>query len=193
MVRYLVAALLMVSASNAIADPILLFLLRMARDKAVSASLESGVNSLQRPATLPSPVYGFALPRPAIPLGNEEQEMRAVIDENLLHLTRAQRDEVFTALQEKLRDPGYASQKPQLIATFSLAARDVRESYRALDALTQSEKQSLAERAGDEFRGMAEDERQQLVGILRSGVLPLPADLRDIMLAKFNQIGVELR
>jgi hypothetical protein len=193
MVRYLVAALLMVSTSTALADPILLLLLRMARDKAVTASLEASVNNLQRPATIPSPVYGFALPTPAIPRGNEEEEMRAIIDQNFLHLTREQREEVFAALQGKLRDPGYARERLQLIAEFSVTAREVRESYRALDALSTAEKQSLAVRASDEYRNMSENDRRELVDILRSGVLPVPSDLRDIMLAKFNRIGVEVR
>ncbi|MDB5809170.1 MAG: hypothetical protein JWN94_1292 [Betaproteobacteria bacterium] len=193
MFRYLVAALLMVFTSTALADPILLLLLRMARDKVVTASLEAGVNSLQQPPTMPSPVYGFALPTPAIPRGSEEEQMRSMIDQNFLHLSRSQRDEVFAALQEKLRDPRYDQQRAQLIASFSLTAREVREGYRGLDALSYAEKQSLAVRAGDEYRTMPDSDRHELLEILRSGVLPVPSDLREIMLARFNQIGIEVR
>ena len=72
--RCLIGVLILCSASAAFADPVLLLLLRFARDRAISASIEAGVNSLQQQnSTIPSPVYGFALPTPPIPRGSEEQ------------------------------------------------------------------------------------------------------------------------
>ena len=190
MVRYLVAVLLMFFTSVAAADPILLLLLRFARDRAVSASIEAGVNNLQQPTTtLPSPVYGFALPTPAIPRGNEEQQLRALLDENFLHLTASQRNEVFAGMQKVMQDPQNRQDKSQLLAEFALKAREVKECYRGLDVLAYNEKRSLAMQAKEEYRRLSEPERQQLLDVLQSGTLPIPRDLRDIMLAEFNSIA----
>ncbi len=190
MVRCLIALLLLCFTSVAAADPVLLLLLRFARDRALSASLEAGVTSLQQQyATVPSPVYGFALPTPPVAIGQEEQHIRALLDENFQHLTRSQRDEVFVALQKILRDPQNAREKPRLVAEFALTARAVRESYRGLESLSYAEKKSLAQQAKEEYRLLAEGERRQLLDILQSGSLPVPSDLRDIMLAEFRNVA----
>ena len=189
MVRCLIGVLVLSWASAAFADPILLLLLRMARDKALSASVEAGVNALQQNSTLPSPVYGFALPTPPIPRGDEAQHVRAALDENFLHLTAAQRDEVFAGMQKILKDPRNAQDKPRLVAEFALAARAVRDSYRGLDALSYAEKKSLAAQAKEEYRRLPDVERRQLLDVLQSGTLPVPRDLRDIMLAEFSSVA----
>lgn len=190
MVRGVIATILLCYASLACADPVLLLLLRFARDRAISTSLEAGYNSLQQPyATIPSPVYGFALPTPPVALGQEEQQLRTLLDENFLHLTRSQRDEVFVAMQKILRDPQNAREKPRLVAEFAITAREVRESYRSLEALSYAEKKSLAVQAKEEYRQLGEDERRRLIGVLQSGSLPVPRDLRDIMLAEFSSVG----
>ena len=189
MVRCLVGVLILFSTSAAFADPVLLLLLRVARDRAVSASIEAGVNNLQQSSTIPSPVYGFALPTPPIARGNEEQQVRALLDENFLHLSASQRDEVFAGLQQILKDPQYARDRSRLIAEFALKARAVRESYRGLDTLTYAEKRSLAVQAKEEYRRLPAGERQQLFEVLQSGMLPVPRDLRDIMLAEFSSIS----
>ena len=74
MIRCVISVLIPLSMSSAFADPILLLLLRVARDRAVSASLEAGVNGM-RPQypSMQTPAYGFALPMPPIPRGNDEQ------------------------------------------------------------------------------------------------------------------------
>lgn len=190
MVRCLVALVLLCFTSVAAADPVLLLLLRFARDRALSASFEAGVNSLQQQyATVPSPVYGFALPTPPVAIGQEEQHIRTLLDENFLHLTRSQRDEVFVALQKILRDPQNAREMPRLVAEFALTARAVRESYRGLEALSYAEKKSLAQQAKEEYRQLAESDRRQLLDVLQSGSLPVPRDLREIMLAEFRNVA----
>ena len=186
MIRFIVGLLFLCSASIASADPILLLLLRMARDRAVSVSLEAGVNSMRQNAALPAPTFGFALPTPPISQGSEELQLRTLLDENFLHLTRQQRDEVFAAMQKILQDPQHKQDRSRLVAEFALTAREVRESYRALDALSDSEKKSLAAQAGEEYRLMSAADRRQLLDVLQAGTLPLPRDLRDGMLAEFN-------
>ena len=189
MIRCLIGVLLLCFASAAFADPILLLLLRMVRDKAVAASIEASVDNLrQQNKTMPSPAYGFALPTPAIPRGNEEQQLRALLDDNFLHLTSGQRDEVYATMRSILNDPQHARDKSQLLAEFGMTARAVKDSYRGLDMLAQDEKRSLVMRAKEEYRRMPDSERQQLLDILRSGALPIPRDLRDSMLAEFNRV-----
>ena len=189
MVRCIIGVLILFSTSAAFADPILLLLLRMARDKALSASVEASVESMQQKSNIPSPLYGFALPTPPIQRGTEEQQVRTMLDESFLHLSAAQRDEVFAGLQKILKDPQHAHDRSRLVAEFGLAARAVRESYRGLDTLTRAEKKSLAAQAKEEYRRLPDSERQQLLDVLQSGVLPVPRDLRDIMLAEFNSIA----
>jgi hypothetical protein len=191
MVRCIVGALIFSFASTAYADPILLLLLRFARDRAVSASIEAGVTNMQRQySTVPSPTYGFALPTPAIERGNEEQQLRALLDENFLHLTADQRDQVFAGMQKIMQDPQNMQNKSQLLAEFAMKAREVKDVYRSLDRLTYSEKRSLAMQAKEEYRRLPDIERQQLVDVLQSGTLPVPRDLRDTMIAEFNTIGL---
>jgi hypothetical protein len=189
--RWVIGLLLLVSASTAFADPVLLLLLlRAARDHAISASIEAGVNTMQRQySTMQSPAYGFSLPVPAIPRAPDEQQLRALIDENFLHLTSMQRDEVFVSMGKILQDPQHLQDKSQLMAEFAQKAREVRECYRGLDALAYSEKRLLAKQAKEVYRGLPEAERQQLLDVLQSGTLPVPRDLRDIMLAEFSSVA----
>lgn len=190
MIRCIIGVLILLSTSAAFADPILLLLLRVARDRAVSASIEAGVNNArQQYSTMQSPAYGFALPTPPLPYGNEEEQLRALLDENFLHLTASQRDEVFAGMQRILEDPQHGQDKAQLLAEFALKAREVKECYRGLDMLASDEKRSLVMQAKEEYRRLPEAERRQLLDVLQSGTLPIPRDLRDSMLAEFNSLA----
>jgi hypothetical protein len=188
MIRCLICVLLLFSASAAYADPILLLLLRMVRDQAISTSVERGVGALQRGATIPSPVYGFALPTPPIPHDSEERHLRALLDDSFLHLSAAQRDAVFAGMRQVLNDPRNAQMRPQVVAEFALKARAVRESYLNLAQLSHAEKRTLATRAKAEFQRLPAGERQHLLEVLQSGMLPVPRDFNDIMLAEFSSV-----
>jgi hypothetical protein len=188
MIRCLICVLLLFSASAAYADPILLLLLRMVRDQAISASVQAGVGALQQGATIPAPVYGFALPTPPIPRDSEERHLRALLDDSFLHLSAAQRDAVFAGMRQVLNDPRNAQLRPQVVAEFALKARAVRESYLSLNQLSRAEKRTLATRAKAEFQRLPAGERQHLLEVLQSGMLPVPRDLNDIMLAEFSSV-----
>ena len=189
MIRCLICVLLFSCASAAYADPILLMLLRMARDKAISSSLEAGVNSLQQGSTIPSPVYGFALPTPPLPKGSEEQHVRVLLDDYFLHLTAGQRDAVMADMHKILNDPRHASDKAQILAEFSLTAREVRDSYLQLDRLSSSEKRMLVGQAKEGFLRLPASERRELLDVLHAGMLPVPRDLSDSMLAEFDSVA----
>ena len=121
--------------------------------------------------------------------GTVKQHVRAILDDNFLHLTASQRDEVFAGMQKILKDPRYAQDRWMLVAEFALTARAVRETFRGLDALSYAEKKSLAAQAKEEYRRLADGERRQLLEVLQSGMLPVPRDLGDIMLAEFGKVA----
>ena len=189
-IRWLVCVVLMLCSSAAYSiDPILLLLLRMMRDHAISASVEAGVNSLRQAAPPQAPTFGYALPTTPEPQGNAEQRLRTLIDESLLHLSAEQRDAVFAAMQKVLNDPQYAQLSPQILAEFTLKVRAWRESYRQLDRLSYSEKKALVMQAREEFQRLPAEQRQHLLEMLQSGMLPVPRDLNEIMLAEFSSMS----
>jgi len=187
--RCLIYVLLLCTASAACADPVLILLLRMIRDQAISSSLEAGVTSLRQAPSPRSPAYGFALPSPPVPRGTEESRVRALIDDSFLHLSGAQRDAVFASMEKVLNDPQHAQIRTQLVAEFTLKARAVREGYRNLDRLSHAEKRTLALQAKEEFRNLPAEQRHQLLEALQAGVLPMPHDLNAIMLAEFGSVA----
>jgi hypothetical protein len=182
--------LLSVCASASAVEPFMLLLLRMARDKAISASIERGVGALTQTPATPAPLYGYALPIEPIAKGTEEQRLRAVIDESFLHLTSEQRNAVFTGMQKILNDPQHAHNKPMIVAEFAIKAIAIRDGYRVLDRLSVTEKRQLAVQARNEFKRLPAGERRQMLDALQSGALPMPRDLNAIMLA---ELGAEQR
>lgn len=189
MIRWLVCVVLLLCSSAAYSlDPILLLLVRMMRDHAISASVEAGVNSLQQAAPPQAPKFGYGLPNAPEPQGNAEQRLRALIDDSLLHLSAVQRDAVFAAMQKVLRDPQYAQQSSQILAEFTLTARALREGYLQLDRLSYSQKKALVMQAREEFQRLPAGERQHLLEVLQSGMLPVPRDINEIMLAEFSSM-----
>ena len=189
MARCLIYVLLLCSASVAYADPVLILLLRMIRDQVISSSLEAGVASLRNAPSLSPPAHGFALPTPPVARGSEQSRVRALIDDSFLHLSGAQRDAVFASIEKLLNDPQHAQIRTQLVAEFTLKARAVREGYRNLDRLSYAEKRTLALQAKEEFRRLPAEQRHQLLEALQAGVLPMPHDLNQIMLAEFGSVG----
>ncbi len=185
MIRCLIGLLLLSSASAACADPVLLLLLRMMRDQAISASLEAGVGAMRQEAQ-PQPIHVYALPTPAVQEGGAEQRVRVLIDENFLHLARAQRDTVFDGMQKVLNDPQHAPIRARIVAEFSVKARAVGEGYRMLERLPAEEKRALARQAKAGFRLLPDDQRRQLLDMLQAGLLPVPRDFNDSMLAELS-------
>ncbi len=117
MIRCLICVMLLSSSSAAYAlEPMLILLLRMLRDQAISSSIEAGVESLRQKSPPQPLLSGFAQPAP---YGTEEQRMRALIDESFSYLSSAQRDAVHASMQKILNDPQYAQIRPQIVAEFN--------------------------------------------------------------------------
>lgn len=202
MIRCLVCVMLLSSASAAYAlDPMLILLLRMMRDQAISSSIQAGIGSLRQESPPQPPQAGVGSLRqkspsqlpgllfaPPSPSGTEDERLRALIDESFLHLSAAQRDAVYESMQKILNDPQNAQVRPQIVAAFTSKARAAREGYSILDRLSYAEKRTLAAQAKEEFRNLPAGQRQQMLEVLQSGMLPVPRDFNDIMLAEFNTI-----
>ena len=167
-----------------------LILLRLLRDHIISASLESGADALSaRASREPEPTFGYPPVSPARDAGmDEDAQMRRLIDESFLHLAPAQRAELYTSLMKTLDDPANRELRPQLAAEFRAKALAVRAAYVQLDRLSSSEKKDLAAQARDAYAELPEDERQELLAVLRAGALPVPPDLNRYMLAAFEAL-----
>lgn len=187
--RCLILMLLLVCSTAAVAlEPVLILVLRMLRDQAISTSIERGVGVMRQQPSEPQRPFGYALASPPIESGTEEQRLRVLIDESFLHLSASQRDSVFAGMQKILRDPQYSASKSQIVAEFSMKARAVRDGYRGLENLSQADKRALATQARQEFSRLPVAERRQMMEVLQSGVLPLPRDLGALMLAELNAV-----
>jgi len=187
MLRTLVCVMLLsVSSASWAIDPILLLLLRMARDQILTSSVQAGVDSIIEEPRPAAPVFGYALPVQPPEKGAEEQHLKTLIDDSFLHLNSTQRAAVHTGMQNILRDPQNAAIKSQILAEFALKARSVREGYRQLDNLSYAEKRALAVQAREEFRRLPPGERRDLLAVLQTGMLPVPRDLSEIMTAEFS-------
>lgn len=193
MLRSLICVVLLAVSSAAWpVDPILVMLLRMVRDQAISASVQAGVEALRENPPQRAPIFGYALPSAPLEAGTEEQHLRTLIDESFPYLTSGQRAAVYAGMEKILNDPQNAARKAQIVAEFSLQARMVRDGYRKLDSLSYFEKRTLVAQAREEFRRLPAAERQQMLEVLQTRMLPLPRDLNDIMLAEFSSVAPAL-
>jgi hypothetical protein len=181
-------ALLLAAPAFAL-EPLTLALLRMLRDHTITAGLEAGMTSLQEQPAVPPMVTWQALP--AIASGAEGPELKALIDESFAYLTPHQRTAIYEGVMRVVSDPQHATMKPHIIAEFRIKATSVRETYRMLDRLSPAEKHALASQACEQYRKLPGEQRQELLAAVRSGMLPIPRDLSDIIIAEFS--GVQPR
>jgi hypothetical protein len=171
------------SATAAAADPLTLILLRMLRDQVISSSIQSAVEGASSGApkkTEPT----IIIPQAPYDLGDEK--LRALINEGFVHLTAAQREEVFTSVKRALADPQHAAARPVIIQELALKASAVRQAHEHLNNLSQGDKRIIATQAREEYVKLPEEERLQMIQVLQSGVVPIPRDLNDMILAEFR-------
>jgi len=180
----LIVVLALGPAASHAADPLMLILLRLLRDKVISTALENAYAHGQREARGALRVA----PNPAPPWALDDQRLRQLIDEGFVHLTDAQRTEVFAGVKRILADPKNAAAIPVIIEELAIKASAVRQAHEAMSALSASDKRLLARDTREELLKMPSEERQQLLQILRSNAIPLPGDLRDLILADFARL-----
>jgi len=176
-----VTLLTMVMSAPAYAvEPLTLFLLRMLRDQIATSVIESAVNSASRP---PPPRVSPAL---AGVHGIDEAQLRGLIDAGFVHLSAAQRAEVYASLTAMLADPKNALARPLIIEQLAQKASAVRGAHEQLALLSAEQKRAIVADARAEYERLRPEERDQLLRLLQSRVAPIPRDLNDQMLAAFS-------
>ncbi len=163
------------------AEPLTLFLLKMLRDQIATAAIESAVNSASQPAA-PPPVA----PALAGVHGVDEAQLRGLIDAGFVHLTPAQRAEVYASLTRMLADPKNALARPLIIEQLAQQASAVRGAHEQLALLSEAQKRAIVADARAEYERLRPEERDQMLQLLQSRVAPIPRDLNDRMLAAFS-------
>lgn len=155
------------------AEPLSMFLLKLLRDQVISAGIENAVTGASVPPPAPlTNVYGIT-----------EEQLRGLIDEGFVHLTSAQRAEVYSSLTRILTDPKNALSRPLIIEELAVQASVVRGTLERLSALTIAEKHAIVADARAEYARLSEEDRGRLVQLLQARVAPIPRDLNDQILA----------
>lgn len=157
-------------------DPLVLYLLRSLRDKAVSASVESVLEQQELAAARPAPLPDLSRMTDA--------ELSRLVDSSFLHLTPAQRAEVFASIQRILADPANAVDRPEIVAQIRSHAAAARQTHDMLDGLNVEQKRRVAREARAAYELLGPPERSEMVQMLQSRALPLPGDLHDMILAE---------
>lgn len=161
------------------ADPLLMFLIGIARDMVI--------NHAQNPdRTLPPvhPLPDFAKVYPGTSV--EPEVLRRLIDDSFLYLSDRQRTEIFDSLNAALLNPRNAAIRGTMIEYFSEKALMVRAAQLQLAKMPYSEKQRMALEFKEEIATLNAEDRDQLGKLLRSGLLPVPNDLNQLLLAAFD-------
>ena len=161
----------------AAADPLLMLLLGVARDM---------IESHARKRDIPAPAYVPDLAKVYQGTTVEPDHLRRLIDDSFPYLSDAQRKEIFASLNEALADPKNAAMRATLIQYFIERALTVRAAQMKLAELSWREKQQLAGEFRKELATLSDEDRAQLGELLRSGMLPVPTDLNQLLLAAFD-------
>jgi len=161
-------------------DPLTLILLRMLRDKIITAGLEGAYDR----ANAPRPKLA---PDARLPLGLDDSQLRRLIDEGFVHLNAVQRGEVYSAMRAILLDPKNIPISESLVADLAQKASMVRQAHESLQKLTSERKLLIARQARVEYENMPPATRDQLAEVVRARMLPLPNDLTDMILAEFDR------
>lgn len=159
-------------------DPLLMFLLGIARDMVLAHGTRAPTREAS-PQADPNAVYQGTLVEPG--------QLRALIDDCFAYLGPAQRREIFESLNEALLNPKNAAVRAPMIEYFAERAMAVRAAHYRLSMLTMHEKQMLVAEFRAGIAGMPKEDQKQLSEALRKGLLPLPSDLSQLMLAALEQ------
>jgi hypothetical protein len=159
-------------------DPLLMFLLSVAKEVVVSASRQKpGV-----PVPVPAPPEVTRYPGTAV----EPEALKRLIDECFGYLSASQRREVFDSLHATLMDPKNAAVRASMIDYFVSRAVAVREAQHRLAQLSAPEQDRLVAEFRSAVAALPPIEAEQLADLLRQGVLPVPNELGNKLLAAID-------
>ena len=116
----------------------------------------------------------------------EPATLRRLIDDSFLYLSAERRDQVFEALNAELLKPANAALRGPLIEHFTERALEVRAAQLRLAGLSYGEKQMLATELRREAHALPEAELDKLRLTLEKGLLPVPSDLNQLLLAALD-------
>jgi hypothetical protein len=114
-----------------------------------------------------------------------------LIDEGFVHLTTAQRDEVFAGVKRILDDPKNSVIRLQIIEELALKASAVRQAHEQLNNLPDERKRAIVNEAREAYVALPAEEREHMIAVLASGVAPIPRDLNEMMLAEFRSVAAQ--
>jgi hypothetical protein len=160
------------------ADPMLMFLIGIAREMVISHATTPRSN-------VPAP-YVPDVTRVYPGTSVEPDTLRRLIDDSFLYLGSAQRREIFDALHAALTDPRNAAVRGAMIEYFIEKALTIRAAQLQLAKMPWSEKQRVAAEFKTELAALSAEDRDQLGELLRRGLLPVPTDLNQLLLAAFE-------
>jgi hypothetical protein len=165
-------------ATPASADPVLLFLLGIAREM---VEAHAG-----KPRGVPAPEFVPDMSRVYPGTSVEPEHLKRLIDDSFLYLSASQRMEIFDSLHAALSDPKNAAVRGAMIEYFATKALTIRAAQQQLAKLPWREKERLAEDFKKEIVSLSAEDQAQLGELLRSGMLPVPSDLNQLLLAAFD-------
>ncbi len=173
--RSLVFALLLSCARPArAADPLLMFLFSIAQEIASKPAA---------PAAPPAPIdHPDYYPGTTVPV----DVLRRLIDDSFIYLSPHQRTEVFEALHAELMKPVNFAIRASTIEYFAQRALQVRSAQLRLAKLSQAQKETLAAEFREELQSFPAEEQVTLRTVVEQGLLPVPSDLNQLLLAAFE-------
>ena len=186
--RFLACMLLVAWPAVAAADPLSAFLVELLRQQIASAignAVGEAFEESQRPEKLKPKM--LVLPKSQYDL--DDAQIQALVDEGFVHLTPAQRREVYAGVKATLSDPKNAHLRPMIVQELAMKAAAVRSAHEQLDNLSTEQKQTIATQAREQFEKMPPQDRQQMMQVLQTGVAPIPRDLNDMILAEFQRVA----
>ena len=161
------------------ADPVLMFLIGVARQIVES-------HAMRPPGAVdPVPMPDMANVYPGTTV--EPDHIRRLIDDSFTYLSPSQRREIFDALHAALIDPKNAAVRGAMIEYFATQALTVRAAQTKLAQMSYRDKERMAAEFRKDLPTLSPDDREILGKLLRGGLLPVPTDLNQLLLAAFEE------
>ncbi len=164
----------------AAADPILMFLIGIAREMVISHGTAPAGS--RTPEALPAPDMSRVYPGTSV----EPDVLRRLINDSFLYLSDGQRREIFDSLHAALMNPRNAAVRGAMIEYFAEKALTVRAAQMQLAKMSWRDKQRMASEFKAELAALSMEDQEQVGKLLRSGLLPVPGDLNQLLLATFD-------
>jgi len=162
----------------AAADPVLMFLIGVAR-QIVESHAERPAGAVD---PLPAPDMSLVYPGTSV----EPDHIRRLIDDSFTYLSPSQRREIFDALNAALMNPKNAAVRGAMIEYFATQALTVRAAQQKLAQMSYRDKERAAEEFRKDLPSLSADDQEVLGKLLRAGLLPVPSDLNQLLLAAFE-------